>query len=80
MSKKVFGYLLLDLFFIGLVTALFLWLKHCCGLIEYDIARKIAIVVLAVMYVIIDCIIAFFFFLYWWSDKKWTNIKRKFRK
>lgn len=80
MSKKVFGYLLLDLFFVGLITAMFLWLKHCCGLIEYDIVREIVIIALTIIYAVIDCIVAFFFLLYWWSDKKWTIVKRKFKK
>lgn len=80
MSKKVFGYMILDSIAILIFTALFLILRHYLGFISIDWARSVLNAILVVIYVIADAIVVFFFLLYWWSDVKWTNIKNKFRK
>ena len=80
MSKKVRFYLILD--FIGIAIAFCIRTLLCnafADISEQFIQNGITIAV-NIVFGIVCLFIIFFFLLYWWSDRKWTNIKRKFKK
>lgn len=80
MSKKVFVHFLIDLVIVGIVTVIYLVLKQFIYGLRLDVLGQVLQLIVMVLYIVFDVVVLFFFLLYWWSDKKWTDIKRKFKK
>ncbi len=81
MSKKVFCWLIVDLIFAGGVTLGCILLGHAIAQhMGNAVAAKGVSVLFTAIYCVVDAITLFYFLLYWWSDRKWTAIKRKFKK
>lgn len=80
MSKKVLFYMILDLIGIG-IALLVRWVL--CNIFT-DISelwlQSILVIAANIAFIAVCLFIIFFFLLYWWSDRKWTNIKKKFKK
>jgi len=81
MSKKVLFYMTLDLIGIGITL---LARAGLCNLVYSQLSDQFICTILTLAVNIasigICLFIVFFFLLYWWSDKKWTNIKQRFKK
>ena len=80
MSKKVFVHFLIDSVIVGIVTVIYLVLKQFIYGLRLDVLGQVLQLIVMVLYIVFDVVVLFFFLLYWWSDKKWTDIKRKFKK
>ena len=81
MSKKVIGWLIADTVFAGLVTWGIIAVRDLLASAVQNHFLHLAIMIAGTAaFIIVDGIILFYFLLYWWSDKKWTQIKRKFGK
>jgi len=80
MSRKVKFYMMLDLIGIGITLLVRMLLCRFIQFIPEPWMQSGLSIMLNIVCVAICFIIVFFFFLYWWSDRKWTDIKIKFRK
>lgn len=80
MSKKVRFYMVLDLIGIAITVLVRTLLCSAFARISDQLIQSILVIAVNIVCVAICLFIVFFFLLYWWSDKKWTNIKRKFKK
>ena len=77
MSNKVFKWLIADLFFVGIITLLFFWIKGgAMSIISNETAKAIANIVLWGIYGIADYILLIWFLYYWWCERKWGQMKR----
>ena len=81
MSKKVLKWLIADIIIAVAVTFLVIWLGNAASnIVDNETARTVIFYVKTALWIVIDLIVLFWFLLYWWSDRKWTNIKNKFKK
>lgn len=80
MSRKVKFYMMLDVIGVGITLLVRMLLCHFIQLIPEPWVQIGLSIMLNIVSIAICLFIVFFFFLYWWSDRKWTNIKSKFRK
>lgn len=81
MSKKVLFYLSLDLVGIGITIIVHLLLcKFVYWLALDHLFTTLLLLVVHIVAGAVYLFIIFFFLLYWWSDRKWTAIKRKYRR
>jgi len=80
MSKKVRFYMLLDLVGIGITFLVRALLLGVAGMIAVQWLYIGLVIVINIATIAVCLFILFFFLLYWWSDKKWTNIKQRFKK
>ena len=80
MSKKVRFYLILDLVGIGITLLVRAVLCGKLSGVSEPLLQSGFIIIVNVASVAICVFIVFFFLLYWWSDRKWTALKRKFKK
>lgn len=80
MSKKVVFYLILDL--IGVGITLFIRWVLCDAMtgVSDPFIKSVIMLTINGISIAVCLFILFFFLLYWWSDKKWANIKQKFKK
>lgn len=77
MSNKVFKWLIADLFFVGIITLLFFWIKGgAMSIISNETARTITNTVLWIIYGIADFMILIWFIYYWWCERTWEQMKR----
>lgn len=84
MSNKVFKWLIADLFFVGIMTLLFFWIKvGVIWAISNETVRNITDIVLWMIYGAFDFIVLIWFLYYWWCERKWEQMKwwanRKFK-
>lgn len=79
MSKKVRFYMILDLAGIGVIFIFRVLLLSLANMVTFHWIKIGLVIVINVVTIAVCLFVVFFFLLYWWSDKKWTNIKRKFR-
>ena len=80
MSKKVLFYMGLDLIGIGITLLVRALLCNTCANITDPMLQSAALFIINIASVAVCLFIIFFFLLYWWSDRKWTSIKKRFRK
>ena len=80
MSKKVLFYMILDLIGIGIALISRYLLCNTFSSISDPLLQSALILAVNVIFTVVCLFILFFFLLYWWSDRKWTKIKRKFKK
>ena len=80
MSKKVRFYMMLDLIGIGITFLVRALLLGAANIITGPWLQIGLIFVINIATIAVCLFIVFFFLLYWWSDKKWTNIKQRFKK
>lgn len=80
MSEKVLFYLVLDL--IESIITLILRSLLCNTFTTIPVLWMQSILTLAVNIAAVTVVlfIIFFFLLYWWSDRKWSNLKKTFKK
>lgn len=72
--------MILDLIGIGIALLVRGLLCNVLTVISELWLQSILVIVVNIACIAVCLFIIFFFLLYWWSDRKWTNIKRKFRK
>lgn len=81
MTKKAFWWLIADLILAGIITAACVLLRNCIvawlGNINYYILLAIKIVFTGA-YIVADGFILIYYLFFLWSERKWTNIKRRF--
>ena len=80
MSEKVRFYLILDLIGVAITFVIRYLLVKAVLFIPEPLIQTILIIALNILTALVCLFILFFFLLYWWSDKKWTSVKKKWRK
>ena len=80
MSKKVRFYMILDLVGVGITFLARALLLGTANMVTVPWLHIGLIIIINIATIAVCLFIVFFFLLYWWSDKKWTNIKAKFKK
>ena len=80
MSKKVRFYMMLDLIGVGITFLIRALLLSIANMFTTPWLHIMLVIVINVAAIAVCLFILFFFLLYWWSDKKWTDIKRRFKK
>ena len=80
MSKKVLFYMVIDSSAIGITLLIRALLCGAFSGVSEPLLQGVFMIVVNTVCIAICAFIVFFFLLYWWSDKKWTDIKRKFKK
>ena len=80
MSKKVRFYMMLDLIGVGITFLARALLLYATNMVTVPWLHVGLVIVINITTIAVCLFILFFFLLYWWSDKKWTNIKQRFKK
>lgn len=80
MSKKVFSYMVLDLIGIGITLLVRSFLLGSLGIISVSWVQSVLVLIINLAAIAVCLFIIFFFLLYWWSDRKWTAIKKNFKR
>ena len=80
MSKKVRFYMMLDLIGVGITFLARALLLYTTNMVTVPWLHVGLVIVINIATIAVCLFILFFFLLYWWSDKKWTNIKQRFKK
>jgi len=80
MSKKVFFYMILDLIGVGIILLIRGFLLGALGVVSVSWLHSGLVLIINLAAITVCLFIIFFFLLYWWSDRKWTAIKKSFRR
>lgn len=80
MSKKVFFYMILDLVGVGITLLVRRFILSALGIVSISWLHSGLVLIINLAAIAVYLFIIFFFLLYWWSDRKWTAIKKAFRR
>lgn len=80
MSKKVFFYMVLDLIGIRITLLIRNFLLGVLGVVSISWVQSVLVLIVNLAAIAVCLFIIFFFLLYWWSDRKWTAIKKIFKR
>ena len=83
MTRKAFGWLIVDLILAGIITTVCVLLRDHILAGLGDVNAHILLLVKIIftgLYIVADGTILVWYLFFWWSEQKWASIKRRFGK
>lgn len=72
--------MVLDLIGVGIILLIRRFILGVLGVVSISWVQSVLVLLINLAAIAVCLFIIFFFLLYWWSDRKWTAIKKAFRR